>query len=122
MKNPAIEIDIASIQASDFIDAHSGCYQQTKESCKRAGTESLGRRQLLRSAEDSVDLLVGVDVRGLTSMMIRKKACRGDLSARFNGAIPDGEASNHTQTCGPAGRLSFGRLRGPAKCQFRGDV
>jgi len=40
VKNPEIEIDIASIQTDDFVDAHSGCYQQTKEGCKRAGTES----------------------------------------------------------------------------------
>lgn len=121
-KDPKAEVDIRLVQTKGFVHPHSGRHQQTEKSCKRTGTEPLGRRELLGSAKESFDLLVAVDVRRLTSVMIGEKACRGNLGARFGGAIPDGEAPDHAQTRSPASRFSRSGLSGPAKRQFCGDV
>jgi hypothetical protein len=71
--------------------------------------------------EKPFDLLVAIDMRGLAPVTMREKAGGRNFGARFGSAVPDSEASDHTQTPCPGCRLSLGRLRGPAKCEFSGD-
>ena len=122
VKDSAIEVDIRSVQAEGFVHPHPRRHQQTEESRKGAGAESLGRGELLGSAKEPFDLLVAIDVRRLASVTMREKAWRWNLGARFGGTVPNGEAPDHTQTPSPSKRLSLRGLGGPAKRQFRGDV
>jgi hypothetical protein len=96
MKDSAIEVDIGSVQAEGFTHPHPRHCQQTEEGRKRAGAESLGRGELLGPAKQSLDFLVAIDVRRLASVSMREKSCRGNLGARFGGAVPDGEAPDPT--------------------------
>src|SRR6516165_12433524 len=91
VKDALIEVDIRSIQPNDFIDSHSGRYHEAEKSCKSASTEPLGGRELLGLAKESFDLLVAVNVRGFTSVMIWEEVRRGNLGARIGGAIPGRE-------------------------------
>ena len=46
---------------------------------------------------------------------LREKPCRGNLSARFGGAAPDGKAPDSAQTPSPLSRVDLGRLGSPLK-------
>src|SRR5215469_3321780 len=122
MKDSTIEVDIRLVQAECFVHSHPCCHQQTEESPKRAPAESLARQKLLAIAEQSLDLLVAIDVRRLASATMREKSCRRNFGARFGGAVPDGEAPDSAQTPSPLSRMGVGRLSGPEQRQFCGDV
>jgi len=98
VKDAAIEVDIRSVQTQGFANPHPGHRQQTEKSRKRAGTKSLGRGKLLGLAKEPFDLLVAIDVGRLASVSMREKFCGWNLGARFRGAVPAGEAPDHTQT------------------------
>jgi len=115
VEDSEIEVDIGLIQTNGFIHPHPGRRQQTEKSCKCAGTKPLGRGELLGLAKESFDLLVAVNVRRFTPVMIWEEVRRGNLGARIGGAIPGREASDHAQTRGPASRFSLRGLSGPTK-------
>jgi hypothetical protein len=105
-----------------FVDPHSRRHEQTEKGCIGTGTESLRRGELLGSAEEPFDLLVAIDVRRLASVAMREKADGWNLGTRLAGTVPEGEASDHTQSPSPSRGLSVCRLCGPAKREFRSDV
>jgi hypothetical protein len=121
-KDAAIAVDTRSFQTQGFAHPHPGHHQETEKSRKRAGAESLGGGELLGLVKKPFDLLVAIEVRRFASVTMREKLCRWNLGVRFGGAVPEGEAPNHTQTISPGSRLSRGGPGGPAKRQFPGDV
>jgi hypothetical protein len=121
VKDSKFEVDIWSVQTQGFVHSHPGRYEQAEIGCIGVGTEPLGRGELLGLSEEPCDLLVAIDMRGLTPLTIREKVCGGNLRARVNSAQPDGEAPDSGQTPSPLSRVDLGRLSGPMKCQFCGN-
>ena len=93
VKDPALEINMHSVQTKSLLHPHSGRYQQAEKSRIGAGAKSLGRGELLSSAKELFNLFVAIDVRRLASVTMREKPDGRNLGARFGGAMPDGEPS-----------------------------
>src|SRR2546426_2703794 len=109
------EVHIRSVEAEGLINSHPRHDQQGEKCRERVGAEPLAGTKLLGPAKELSNLLVGIDVRSLASIAIQEQAGRGNLGARVGGPEPNGEASNHTQTASPGGRLRRFRLSGPAE-------
>ena len=93
VKDPSLEINMHSVQTESLVHPHSGRYQQSEKSGIGAGTQSVGRGELLRCEKELFNLCVAVHVRGLASVTMWEKSCGKNFGARFGGAMPDGEAS-----------------------------
>src|SRR5437588_147425 len=92
LKDSEFEVDIRSVQTQSFVHPHS-CYQQEAEKGRiGARAEPLGGGELLRMAKKLFNVFVAINVRRLAPVRIREKSYRGNLGARIDGAMPNGEA------------------------------
>jgi len=73
VKDSKFEVDVRSIQTQGFVDSHPGRYEQAEKGCIGVGTEPLGRGELVGLSEEPCDLLIAIDMRGLTPLTMREK-------------------------------------------------